>query len=56
MTHTAKTPRLMAHIGEPFVEIHPDDAGAIGARASFRWVRQHGPAYAPHAINLSGCF
>ena len=30
MTRTAKTPRLMAHIGEPFVEIHPDDAKAIG--------------------------
>lgn len=34
MTRTAKTPRLMAHIGEPFVEIHPDDAGAIGVRAA----------------------
>ncbi len=30
MTRTAKTPRLMAHIGEPFVEIHPADAGAMG--------------------------
>ena len=30
MTRTAKTPRLMAHIGEPFVEIHPADARAIG--------------------------
>ncbi len=30
MTRTAKTPRLMAHIGEPFVEIHPDDAQTIG--------------------------
>jgi assimilatory nitrate reductase catalytic subunit len=30
MTRTAKTPRLMAHICEPFVEIHPDDAKAIG--------------------------
>ncbi len=34
MTRTAKTPRLMAHIGEPFVEIHPDDARAIGVTAA----------------------
>jgi len=34
MTRTAKSPRLMAHIGEPFVEIHPDDAGAIGVSAA----------------------
>jgi len=32
MTRTAKTPRLMAHIGEPFVEIHPDDAKSIGVK------------------------
>ena len=30
MTRTAKTPRLMAHVAEPFIEIHPDDARAIG--------------------------
>jgi assimilatory nitrate reductase catalytic subunit len=30
MTRTAKTPRLMAHIGEPFLEIHPLDAEAAG--------------------------
>ncbi|MGO8918254.1 MAG: molybdopterin oxidoreductase family protein [Stellaceae bacterium] len=30
MTRSAKTPRLMAHIGEPYVEIHPADALAIG--------------------------
>ena len=34
MTRTAKTPRLMAHIGEPFVEIHPDDARTIGVAAA----------------------
>ena len=28
MTRTAKTPRLMAHIGEPFLEMHPADAEA----------------------------
>lgn len=26
MTHTGKSPRLMEHIAEPFVEIHPEDA------------------------------
>ena len=34
MTRTAKAPRLMAHVGEPFVEIHPDDARAIGVAAA----------------------
>jgi len=32
MTRTAKTPRLMAHIGEPFLEIHPADAETAGLR------------------------
>lgn len=26
MTRTAKTPRLLSHIAEPFVEVHPEDA------------------------------
>lgn len=30
MTRTAKTPRLMTHIGEPFLEINPRDAAARG--------------------------
>jgi assimilatory nitrate reductase catalytic subunit len=30
MTRTGKSARLMAHIGEPFVEIHPSDARAAG--------------------------
>jgi assimilatory nitrate reductase catalytic subunit len=30
MTRTAKTPRLMAHIAEPFAELHPEDAAACG--------------------------
>jgi len=30
MTRTAKAPRLMAHLAEPFVEIHPRDAVARG--------------------------
>jgi assimilatory nitrate reductase catalytic subunit len=29
MTRTARTARLMSHIAEPFVEIHPDDAAAL---------------------------
>jgi assimilatory nitrate reductase catalytic subunit len=30
MTRTAKTPRLMQHIAEPFAELHPDDAKMLG--------------------------
>ena len=30
MTRTAKSPRLMQHIAEPFAEIHPDDAATFG--------------------------
>lgn len=30
MTRTALSPRLNQHIAEPFVEIHPDDAAALG--------------------------
>ena len=30
MTRTAKATRLMAHIAEPFVEVHPDDARLRG--------------------------
>ena len=30
MSRTGKAPRLGAHLAEPFVEIHPDDANAIG--------------------------
>ncbi|MGD9785891.1 MAG: molybdopterin-dependent oxidoreductase [Hyphomicrobiaceae bacterium] len=30
MTRTAKTSRLMSHIAEPFLEIHPDDARRHG--------------------------
>ncbi|MCB1822977.1 MAG: nitrate reductase, partial [Candidatus Competibacteraceae bacterium] len=30
MTRTGASPRLTAHYGEPFVEIHPDDAEALG--------------------------
>lgn len=30
MTRTARSPRLSAHLGEPFLEIHPEDAKANG--------------------------
>ncbi len=30
MTRTAKSPRLNQHLGEPFLELHPDDALALG--------------------------
>ena len=30
MTRTAKSPRLMQHVTEPFAEVHPDDAAALG--------------------------
>ncbi len=32
MTRTAKTARLMGHIAEPFVEVHPDDAAQLNVR------------------------
>lgn len=32
MTRTGKTPRLSAHLAEPFAEIHPEDARAIGLK------------------------
>jgi assimilatory nitrate reductase catalytic subunit len=30
MTRTAKSPRLSAHLGEPFLELHPADASRLG--------------------------
>ncbi|EIJ42275.1 anaerobic dehydrogenase, typically selenocysteine-containing [Beggiatoa alba B18LD] len=32
MTRTGKTPRLLSHLSEPFVEIHPDDAQAFNIK------------------------
>ncbi len=41
MTRTGRSPRLAQHIAEPFVEVHPDDAGELLdgalARISTRW-------------------
>ncbi len=42
MTRTALSPRLSAHLAEPFVEIHPDDASALGIGAA-DLVRLHNP-------------
>jgi len=46
MTRTGKTARLSAHMAEPFVEIHPDDAARLGiSRASLvRLSNRHGSA------------
>ena len=46
MTRTARSPRLMAHIGEPFIEVHPNDAARLGlAPASLAVVESaHGRA------------
>jgi assimilatory nitrate reductase catalytic subunit len=30
MTRTAKTPKLLAHLAEPFIDLHPDDLAALG--------------------------
>ncbi len=34
MTRTGKTGRLLAHMAEPFVDVHPDDAGRCGLAAA----------------------
>lgn len=34
MTRTAKSPRLSAHLAEPFLELHPQDAGRLGLEAA----------------------
>ncbi len=46
MTRTGKAARLSAHMGEPFVEIHPDDARAAGIRRAslVRLSNRHGTA------------
>jgi len=46
MTRTAKSPRLSAHLPEPFLEIHPKDARALGLKpaALVRVANDHGAA------------
>ncbi len=34
MTRTAKSARLNQHLGEPYLEIHPDDAARVGLEAA----------------------
>ncbi|WP_341896377.1 nitrate reductase [Ferrovibrio terrae] len=41
MTRTALSPRLMGHIAEPFVELHPEDAAAHGITAATLAVLQN---------------
>ena len=46
MTRTGKTPRLSAHMAEPFAELHPDDAFEKGIRHAslVRLENRHGTA------------
>jgi len=46
MTRTGLSPRLAAHVAEPFVEIHPHDAGRIGVEQGelARVETEHGSA------------
>ena len=46
MTRTAKSPRLSAHLPEPFLEIHPSDAArlGVGPAALVEVVSDHGRA------------
>jgi assimilatory nitrate reductase catalytic subunit len=46
MTRTGKAARLSAHMAEPFVEIHPADANALGIRRAnlVRLSNRHGSA------------
>jgi assimilatory nitrate reductase catalytic subunit len=47
MTRTGLSPRLVTHIGEPFVEIHPDDARRFGLEQGMlaRVLTAHGTAH-----------
>jgi assimilatory nitrate reductase catalytic subunit len=42
MTRTGLSPRLGQHMPEPFVEVHPDDAGALGLKDFARVSTAHG--------------
>ena len=46
MTRTGKAPRLLGHYGEPFCELHPEDAAAQGIEAAglMRVESAHGAA------------
>jgi assimilatory nitrate reductase catalytic subunit len=43
MTRTGKSPRLSAHLAEPYLDIHPDDAAKLGLTAA-QLVRVSGTA------------
>src|SRR5690606_28061516 len=46
MTRTGRTPRLSAHMAEPYAELHPEDAAAVGIRPAtlVRLENRHGSA------------
>ncbi|MEW6678099.1 MAG: molybdopterin-dependent oxidoreductase [Pseudomonadota bacterium] len=48
MTRTAKAPRLLAHIDEPFLSLHPDDARRIGLTEGGLARISQGLSYSPH--------
>jgi assimilatory nitrate reductase catalytic subunit len=53
MTRTGLSPRLLTHIAEPFVEIHPDDAGRLKLEQGTlaKVVTQHGSAILRVLVN-----
>src|SRR5205085_6570655 len=51
MTRTGLSPRLALHAAEPFVEIHPDDARALGVKDFARVITQYGSAIYKVALN-----
>ncbi|SRR5579883_53538 len=53
MTRTGRSPRLAAHLAEPFVEVHPQDAAAVGLTDGgfARVATQHGACILKVAIS-----
>ena len=53
MTRTGLSPRLSTHIAEPYVEIHPDDAGRVGLEQGTlaRVTSQYGTAIVRVLVN-----
>ena len=55
MTRTAKTPRLVQHIAEPFAELHPDDAIALGLRSASLVMVSNGTVEIVARVLISPC-
>ena len=51
MTRTGLSPRLGQHTPEPFVEVHPDDAAALGLKDFARVATAHGEGIFKVALN-----